>query len=96
MSRTESGEAPKGYIVKLYKRVTNISNQEIIDGSMFMTWMNFDCMDIVGVHQFQDFNNSIDLKTRCPREEYASRQKFFLYCLDQPEPRKTEWFSGRV
>ena len=83
MSRTESGEAPKGYIVKLYKRVTNISNQEIIDGSMFMTWMNFDCMDIVGVHQFQDFNNSIDLKTRCPREEYASRQKFFLYCLDQ-------------
>ena len=73
---------PKGYIIRLYKRVANISEKEIIKNSMFMTWMNFDCMDINKVYSFCDFNNSIDLNKLEDREIYATRQKMFLYRIE--------------
>lgn len=81
----EKTELPKGYIVKLYKRVANVSEQAIIKESMFMTWMNFDCMDIVGIHDFQEYNNSVDLSAVRSREIYASRQKLFLYRLEHKD-----------
>ena len=81
----EKTELPKGYIVKLYKRVANVSEQAIIKESMFMTWMNFDCMYKVVIHDLQEYNNSVDLSAVRSREIYASRQKLFLYRLEHKD-----------
>lgn len=75
-----------GYIVRLYKREANIAKKEIIEDSMYMTWMNFDCMDVEGVCEFQDYHNSISLEAGMSnRVIYAARQKFFLYNLKNGE-----------
>ena len=75
--------SPKGYVVRLYKRVVNVPDQEIINSSMFMTWMNFDCMDIYEIRQFHKYNSSIKLNNLEDKQKYATRQKFFIYCLER-------------
>lgn len=85
MSQEYDENTPNGYIVRLYKREANISDITILNDSMFLTWMNFDCMDIVKVHRFQDYNNSVDLADVNDREIYTARQKFFIYNLNMDE-----------
>lgn len=74
---------PNGYVVKLYRRAENVSHGAIISESMFMAWMNFDCMDVIGIDNFREYSNSIDMSENPPRETYASWQKMFLYRLNQ-------------
>jgi len=46
---------------------------------MFMTWTNFDCMDVLPVSGFQGFSRSLESEALKEREKYDSRQKLFLY-----------------
>lgn len=74
-----------GYLVKLYKKMINAPKKAFISGAMYMTWLNFDCMDIIPVQEFPQYNNSIDIMNVQDREKYGCRQKLFLYCLDGAE-----------
>ncbi len=69
----------EGYIIKLYKKIVNAPKKATIREAMFMTWMNFDCMDILPVTGFQGFSRSLECEDLKEREKYDSRQKLFLY-----------------
>ena len=68
-----------GYIVKLYKKIVNAPKKATIREAMFMTWTNFDCMDVLPVSGFQGFTRSLESGDLKEREKYDSRQKLFLY-----------------
>lgn len=68
-----------GYIIKLYKKIVNAPKKATIREAMFMTWTNFDCMDILPVSGYQGFRRSLESEDLKEREKYDSRQKLFLY-----------------
>lgn len=74
-----------GYIVKLYKKIVNAPRHTFTGDAMFMIWMNFDCMDIIPVSDFHDFGKSLNASNLKDREKYQSRQKLFLYPLDEDQ-----------
>lgn len=74
-----------GYIVKLYKKIVNAPRHTFTGDAMFMTWMNFDCMDIIPVSDFHEFGKSLNASNLKDREKYQSRQKLFLYPLDDDQ-----------
>lgn len=75
----------EGYIVKLYKKMFNAPKKATIRDAMFMTWMNFDCMDIMKVSGFREFNKSLIPSELKEREKYESRQKLFLYPISKTQ-----------
>lgn len=75
---SQNGHAD-GYIIKLYKKIVNVPKKATIREVMFMTWTNFDCMDVLPVSGFQDFSKSLESVDLKEREKYDSRQKLFLY-----------------
>lgn len=77
-SRIRDGKAA-GYIIKLYKKIVNAPQMAAIQEAMFITWTNFDCMDVLPVSDFQNFSRSLAVNDLKEREKYDSRQKLFLY-----------------
>lgn len=78
MASRSGTDTTDGYIIKLYKKIPNAPKKATIREAMFMTWTNFDCMDVLPVSGYQGFSKSLgsDLKEQ---EKYNIRQKLFLY-----------------
>lgn len=81
--KEEKNDQIKGYIVKLYKKMVNAPKKATIGDAMFMTWMNFDCMDVTEISEFREFNKSLVPSRMEEREKYESRQKLFLYSWEK-------------
>lgn len=73
------GNGARGYVVKLYKKVASESQKATIQDAMFMTWTNFDCMDVLPISSFRGFGRRLMDNELKEREKYDSRQKLFLY-----------------
>ena len=85
MANKSGNYEAKGYIVKLYKKVANASGMKTIQDAMFMTWTNFDCMDVLPVSDFQGFGRPLAGNELEGREKFDSRQKLFLYPLSEEQ-----------
>lgn len=96
MYRSEKTDIPNGYIVKLYRRTENVSEETIIKDSMFMTWMNFDCMDVERIYSFQEYYSTVKASENPPREIYASWQKLYLYNLDCKVGQSSTWTNEEL
>lgn len=84
MQRDQNNQVD-GYIIKLYKKIIDAPRHTFTDDAMFIAWMNFDCMDIISVTDYHEFDKSLNASDLKDREKYQSRQKLFLYPLNKDQ-----------
>ncbi|MDE6749948.1 MAG: hypothetical protein K2K21_12940 [Lachnospiraceae bacterium] len=84
MQREQNNQVD-GYIIKLYKKIVNVPQHTFTDDASFITWMNFDSMDIISVSDYHEFDKSLNASDLKDRERYQSRQKIYLYPLNEDQ-----------